>query len=55
MLDEVPAKLMADQTLGGTVTNIGWTEDGEEIDVRVRTTVDKTNCCWLVTVSAGYC
>ena len=37
---EVPARLMADQTLGGTVTTIGWTEDGELIDVRVRTNVD---------------
>ena len=40
VLDEVPARLMADQTLGGTVTTIGWTEDGEDVDVRVRTNVD---------------
>ena len=40
VLDEVPARLMADQTLGGTVTTIGWTEDGELIDVRVRMNVD---------------
>ena len=31
---------MADQTLGGTVETIGWTEDGDLIDVRVRTNVD---------------
>jgi len=40
VLDEVPARLMADQTLGGTVETIGWTEDGDLIDVRVRTNVD---------------
>ena len=40
VFDEVPARLMADQTLGGTVETIGWTEDGDLIDVRVRTNVD---------------
>ena len=40
VLDEVPGLLMADQTLAGTVTAIGWTEDGDSIDVRVRTSVD---------------